>query len=185
MTDTLGAGKLVSTTTAQPWFYAIEPTDYPWKCWFTTLPAWDQRNYGPLDLWVERKVDELIERADRVRLSIVPETDHVRAMWATFRRHHQNLEDNWEYRRTRYLTWRAAALTVICKGAIRRAEYGKPQNKRDANHAIELLCATMAELGPYRADGSDGYGGNFWQAGVGDPLGEYAQMVMLVVRRAA
>jgi len=107
-------------------------------------------------------------------------------MWATFRRHHENLEGCYGYRRIRYLTWRAAALTLICKSAVRRAEYGKPQNKRDANHAIELLCATMAELGPYRADGSDENGGNFWQApaGVGG-LPEYAQMVMTITRRAA
>jgi hypothetical protein len=167
------------------WFDVIPATDQPWRCWFATLPAWEQRGYGPLDLWVEHRVDDLIEHADRVRLSIVPATDHFRAMWATFRRHHENLEDGYEYRRTRCLTWRAAALTVICRSAARRAEYSKPQNKRDANRAIELLCATMAELGPYRADGSDGYGGNFWHApaGVGG-LPEYAQMVMTVVRRA-
>jgi hypothetical protein len=58
VTDTTGTGELVGTTAAEPWFYAIECTDYPWKCWFTTLPAWDQRDYGPLDLWVEHRVDD-------------------------------------------------------------------------------------------------------------------------------
>jgi hypothetical protein len=51
----------------------------------------------------------------------------------------------------------------------------------------------MAELGPYRADGSDESGGNFWRATTTkfvdgttgpSPLHEYAAMVLLIMKRA-
>jgi hypothetical protein len=130
----------------------------------------------------------LIKRADQVRLSIVPETKRFANMWAAFRRHHETLEDGggYGYRRVRYLTWRAAALTVIC----RRDRF---QDVIDANMARDKLAATMREHGPYSPDGSDSFGGNFWQATLvqftdgttgPSPLHEYAAMVLLITKRA-
>jgi hypothetical protein len=180
MTATTVTGDLVECPPR--WFDAIEYTDHPWRRWlsgalYARLRA--GQGHGPFDAWIEYDVDKLVNRADRVRLSIVPETKRFTDMWAAFRRHHENLEDNYEYRRTRYLTWRAAALTLIC----RRDCF---QDVIDRNMARELLAATMREHGPYGPDGSDRFGGNFWRVATAQfadgttgpaPLSEYAVMV--------
>jgi hypothetical protein len=167
------------------WLDVIAYTDDPWRCWLGALPAWHLRGHGPLDAWIEDDVEELIQRADRLRLSIVPETKRFTDIWAAFRRRHENLEDRNKYRRNRYLTWRAAALTLIC-------QRDRFQDVVDRNTAHDKLAATMREFGPLAPDGS--YGAfNFWRVVAvqfsdgttgPDPLSEYASMVMMIAKRA-
>jgi hypothetical protein len=157
VTDTTSAGELVECHPR--WFDCIEHTDHPWRHWLRSALYARRRasqGHAPLDAWIEHDVDELIERADRVRLSIAPETTRFADMWATFHGHHMNLETSYGYRRTRYLTWRGAALTLICQRDCF-------QDVVDRNMARELLAATMREHGPYNPDGSDRFGGNFWR----------------------
>jgi hypothetical protein len=167
------------------WLDVIAYTNDPWRCWLSALPARHLRGHGPLDAWIEHDVDELIQRADRLRLSIVPETKRFTDMWAAFRRHHENLEDRNKYRRRRYLTWRAAALTLICQRDCF-------QDVIDRSMARDKLAATMREFGPLAPDGSYG-GSNFWRAATvqfaggatgPDPLSEYAAMVLLITKRS-
>jgi hypothetical protein len=63
------------------------------------------RQYGPL---IEHAVEDAILHADARRLAVARVIGPP--MWAGFRRHHVRLDGCWEYRRKRYLIWRAAAL---------------------------------------------------------------------------
>jgi len=166
-----------------PWFYRIEPSDDPWRNWFAML---DFPHHGPLDAELERDVEALCLAADRRRMATDPTTKHFATMWATFRGHHVRLEDNWKYRRTRYLVWRAAALKVIHEG-----HWG--QDSTDRLQVRNKLGETMTEFGPYAFDGSD-RAGNFWKVTMWpneqgklepDSLAEYAVIVLSLVRAAA
>jgi hypothetical protein len=177
----------------EPWFYWIEDTDDPWRHWFAML---DFPCYGPLEAWIETDVEELCRAADERRLALKPQTERFAQMWATFRRHHENLEDCWKHRRQRWLTWRAAALTVIC-------DRDRFQDVIDRNQARAKLAETMREHGPYEPDGSYRCGPypdgsfsctNFWRPEIADfsdgtsrphPLTEYAAMVLMLVRATA
>jgi hypothetical protein len=68
------------------------------------------RHYGQL----EHDIEEACRAADGLRLAIAPATKRFAEMWATFRRHHEQLDGSYKFRRRRGLVWRAAALTVIC-----------------------------------------------------------------------
>jgi hypothetical protein len=164
------------------WFDAIPATRDPWKRWREVLkPA-----YSPLHGKIESRIDRLIEDADRLRLSIVPETKHFTDMWAAFRRYHESREAHALGRRLRYLVWRGSALALIC----RRDRF---QDEVDAMEARDLLAATMSAIRPdITADGWCNEGGNFWQIWITpkdgemkpDPLSEYAVMVMSITKRA-
>jgi hypothetical protein len=166
-----------SAAEEQPWFYRIEDTADPWRHWFRMLRF---PRHGPLDAEIERHIEELCQAADERRLAIVPTTKRFAEMWATFRRHHEGLEDCWKYRRRRWLVWRAAALKVAF-------ECGWGQDEADDVVIRGKLAETMAEFGPVAADGSYN-GGNFWRPSVshdGEPLAEYAMMVLVLVRATA
>jgi hypothetical protein len=185
MTNATHDGELVER--APRWFDAIPATEQSWKCWRKALPARHRRDNNPLHGKIESRVDRLIEDADRLRLSITPTTKHFDAMWAAFRRYHGSREHAALARRLRYLVWRAAALTVIC----RRDRF---QDEVDAMEARDLLAATMADIRPdITADGWCRDGGNFWQIWITpdrdgemkpDPLSEYAVMTLLITKRA-
>jgi hypothetical protein len=145
MTATTHDGELVERPPR--WFDTIPASKNPWKRWLDALPARHLRGHGAFDAGIEYDVERLIEAADRVRLSIVPTTKHFDAMWTAFRRYHESRERNSLGRRLRYLVWRAAALTLIC----RRSRF---QDVIDANQARDLLAATMADISPdITADG--------------------------------
>jgi hypothetical protein len=169
------------------WFDTIPASRNPWKRWLDALPARHLRDHTVSTAGIEYDVERLIEAADRVRLSITPETKRFGDMWAAFRRYHEARERDHLSRRLRYLVWRAAALTVICRR-------GRFQDEIDANQARDLLAATMADISPgIDTDGWCKGGGNFWQVWLvpdkdglptPDPLSEYAVMTMLIMKRA-
>src|SRR4029077_1199124 len=85
------------------WFDVIEPTDNPWREWFDMLRF---PPHGPLDSWIERYiVEDICRAADKLRLTVTPATARVEAMWARFNHHHNRLDDNYKYRRKRWLVW--------------------------------------------------------------------------------
>jgi hypothetical protein len=181
-------GDLVSFTRPPciRWFDAIAASADPWQDWLTALPPLPQRGHGPLDATLEAAITATIEVADAARREMQPSTPHFDIMWQRFRQHHERLDDGADWRRRRYLVWRAAALTVI-------GEFAAFQDRLDAEQAHDRLAETMREFGPYAPDGSYG-GGNFWRPTVrwrtsvpwqreaADPLAEYASMVLLLVR---
>jgi hypothetical protein len=174
---------LVELVSDERMFDCIESTADPWCDWFQMLGLGLPARHTPLDAWIERDVEEACRAADRLRLAVIPTTKRFSNMWATFRRHHEQLDGNYKHRRIRWLVWRAAALTVICAR-------NRFQDVVDANQARDKLAATMHELGPIEPDGSFPGGGNFWRvghdsAGTPDPLAEYAVMVLSLVRAAA
>lgn len=159
----------------------IASTDTPWINWLAMVP---RRRVTPLDAQLERDVEGLMAAADCWRLSIVPTTKAFAAMWTTFRGHHENLEDNWSYRRQRWLVWRACALKVIY-------DRGVFQDVVDHTQCHNKLVATLAWFWPgIKPDGFvDGYQTNFWRTraddnGSRDPLGEYTEMVLSLTRAA-
>ena len=174
----------------QHWWHAIEHCDDPWRDWLQQL---DRPGAGPLDAWLEQRIEDMIRAANAQRLAKTPTTKHFTEIWAKFKEHHVNLDGCYEYRCDRYLTWRAAALTVICDGEF--------QDQVDAAQAHTKLAETMGELGPYDADGSHRVEGgevvsNFWrQINVWKPsandqwvrrdatsLTEYAAMVLTLMK---
>jgi hypothetical protein len=165
------------------WFDEIEETTNPWRYWYRMLRL--PLRHGLLDDDIERKVDALCRAADERRLSGVIYS--YGATWAEFRRHHEELEESWSYRRIRYLTWRAASLKTI-------VDYDDVFTDVDAKQASAKLAETMAEFGPYAPDGSYEHGHNFWRPefnNVADgtqhlsALGEYGMMVLALTRSVA
>jgi hypothetical protein len=163
------------------WFDVIEPCERPWRDWFSMLqfPC-----HSPTDGWIEgRLVEDVCRHADRWRLAVAPATPRFAAAWATFRHHHEQLDDCYKYRRKRWLIWRGAALKVAHDHGDYL--YGDFQDVADFAQCRELLAATMAEFGPVAPDGSYN-GGNFWQVstdsdGTPCPLSEYAAVVLMLV----
>jgi hypothetical protein len=185
MTTATHDGELVERS--KRWFDAIPASRHPWKRWRDALPARHLRGHTAFDAGIESRIERLIEAADRLRLSIVPTTKHFEAMWAAFRRYHESRERDHLSRRLRYLVWRGAALTLICRR-------GRSQDEIDGNQARHLLAATMSAISPdITADGWCKGGGSFWQIWLvpdkdgiekPDPLSEYAVMTMLIMKRA-
>jgi hypothetical protein len=181
------------------WFDCIEPTqDEPWIDWLQYLPSRTLLGRSPLEYPIEDDIEEAIRAADQLRLSTVPTTKHFTEIWATFRHHHEQLDDNYEYRRKRYLTWRAAALQEIC-------DRNRFQDDADRRQAGSKLARTMQEFGSYNADGSvTNYNCKFWDPQLVDfrtsrkcvvrpsaddgrepgPLEEYASMVLLLMKQS-
>ena len=155
----------------------------PWSDW---LDAMCFPHEGPLHDWLEQDIKDVIHAADQLRLATVPQTQTFTKQWATFRKHHQDLDAGGKYCRKRYMVWRAAALTVIC-------ERDRFQDEVDAKEARDKLAKTMRWFWP-SIDASGNYvDGNFWcpklcdfsDGSQGpDPLTEYAAMVLLLMRRA-
>jgi hypothetical protein len=174
------------------WFDIIEPADNPWRNWFRML-CFPQ--HGPLDTWIERRiVEDVCRAADRLRLSVTPATARFEATWARFCHHHNTLDESYEYRRKRWLVWRASALRVAHDHGD--LPHGDFQDEADFIQCRALLTETLAEFWPgIKPDGShDRHPGiNFWRAECiradgskdTDPLGEYAAMVLQLVWTAA
>jgi hypothetical protein len=105
-----------------PWFYRIEDTPDPWRNWLSHALRCRYMDYhgpeprpplhSPFDAALEHHIEDMCWAADRRRLAIVPSTKHFAEIWATFRRHHEWHEGDWDYRRNRFLIWRTAALKV-------------------------------------------------------------------------
>lgn len=185
MTTATHDGELVERS--KRWFDTIPASKNPWKRWLDALPARHLRGHMAFTAEIEYDVERLIDAADRLRLSITPETKRFGDMWTAFRRYHEARERDHLSRRLRYLVWRAAALTLICRR-------GRFQDVIDANQARDMLAATMAAIRPdITPDGWCKEGGNFWQVWLvpdkggitkPDPLSEYAVMVMTIMKRA-
>jgi hypothetical protein len=182
-------------TLSPRWFDEIGACAEPWQHWLKALP---QPAADPL----EAIIADTIAKADAARLRLQPGTARFDEMWTRFRWHHLQLEDGTDYRKRRYLVWRAAALNVICMFGCKGV---------DASAAHEKLAEVMREFGPYGPDGSCGKA-NFWQPLMPasddgelsatnnskprksarkapakpqpDPLAAYAQMVLLLVRNS-
>jgi hypothetical protein len=198
----IGTGQIIVAETAdvntdERWFDRIDITDDPWRDWFGMLAF--PRRHDPLDAWIERRVEDLCRAADVRRLAVEPATMRFAQIWATFRRHHEALEERGKHRTRRWLVWRASALRVV----FERAGF---QDEIDADQARAKLVETLREFWPgIRPDGScDGHGCNFWRAEIvtvapsdefaehgiafktrTDPLAEYAAMVLTVIKTAA
>lgn len=112
----------------------IDGTPTPWLDWLLMVPRWPST---PLDEWIEVDVRELIAAADSRRLEMVPTTKHFTATWATFRHHHEEMEDRGKNRRRRWLVWRAAALKVF-------HDRGRFQDVLDFNQCHDKLIDTLA-----------------------------------------
>jgi hypothetical protein len=175
------------------WFDRIEPTaGNPWRHWFGMLRY---PRHGPLDSWIERYIiEDICRAADKLRLTVKPATQRFTATWATFRKHHETLDDNYEYRRKRWLVWRAAALKVAHDHGD--LPYGDFQDEADFIQCRDLLSETLAEFWPgIKPDGSCDRSPhiNFWVPDIvradgskdKDPLAEYAAMVLLLIWTAA
>jgi hypothetical protein len=77
---------------AERWFDTIPSTADPWRRWFGMVQF---PQYDPSDARlarIEHYVEEICRAADKRRLAIKPETERFADMWATFRKHHENLE---------------------------------------------------------------------------------------------
>jgi hypothetical protein len=181
------------------WYDGVEPTQGdPWSDWLQFLPSRTLLGRGPLEYPIEADIEDAIRGTDQLRLSIVPTTKHFAEMWTTFRRHHETLDDIYEYRRKRYLIWRAAALKEMC-------DRNRFQDDADRRQACDKLAATMREFGSYNANGSvTGYNCKFWDPQLVDfrtsrkcvvrpsaddgrepsPLEEYASMVLLLMKQS-
>jgi hypothetical protein len=170
------------------WFDRIASTpNDPWLDWRRMLSKPPQ-GYHPLEAWIEYDIENAIEAADQLRLTVTPTTEHFAAIWARFRRQHEELDDCGDYRRNRYLVWRAAALKVMC-------DRNRFQDDINRKQARDKLVVTMLEFGPYGADGSViGYQCNFWHPRLStfsdgsvrpSPLEDYASMVLLLMRQSA
>jgi hypothetical protein len=97
-----------------------------------------------------------IHAADRLRLATVLQTKTFIEQWATFRKHHQDLDGGGKYCRKRYMVWRAAALAVIC-------ERDCFQDEVDAKEAHDKLAKTLRWFWP-SIDAAGNYAdGNFWR----------------------
>ena len=175
------------------WFDRIEPTNNPWRQWFSRLCF---PRHGPLDIWIERRiVEDICRAADKLRLTVTPTTARFEAMWARFSHHHNRLEESYEYRRKRWLVWRASALKVAHDHGD--LPHGDFQDEADFVQCRNLLTVTLAEFWPgIKPDGScDRFPHiNFWRVesirpdgskDPGDPLSEYAEMVLQLVWTAA
>jgi hypothetical protein len=172
---------------------------HPWIDWLQhATPSRTLLGRSPLEYPIENDIEDAIRAADQLRLSVVPTTEHFIEMWVMFRKHHEDLDNAYEYRRKRYLTWRAAALQAIC-------DHNRFQDDADRRQARDKLHATMLEFGPYNADGSvTGYNCKFWDPQLVDfrtsrkclvrpsaddgrepgPLEEYASMVLLLMKQS-
>jgi hypothetical protein len=171
---------MVELVSDKRWFDRIESTAHPWCDWLQMLGLGLPERYCQLDAGIEHDIEEACRAADGLRLAIVPTTKRFAEMWATFRRHHEQLDGSYKFRRRRWLAWRAAALTVICAR-------NRFQDVVDANQARDKLAATMRELSPIEPDGSfpGGVRVGHDSDGTPDPLAEYAVMVLSLVRAAA
>lgn len=159
----------------------ISDTSTPWINWLAMVP---RRRITPLDAWLESAVDELMAAGDRRRLSTTPTTEKFAALWATFRKHHEELEECWDYRRKRWLIWRACALKVIY-------DRGDFQDAVDRRQCHDKLVAALAWFWPgIKPDGyADGSEINFWRTKARDDgsrniLGEYVETVLSLMKAA-
>jgi len=176
------------------WFDGIKPAADPWWDWFGMLcfPP-----HGPLDSWIEHYiVEDICRAADKLRLTVVPTTERFTATWATFRKHHEALDDSYKHRRKRWLVWRASALRVAHDHGD--LPFGDFQDEADFIQCRNLLTETLAEFWPgIKPDGSCDLAPhiNFWVPDTvradgstdtnPDPLAEYAAMVLLLIWTAA
>jgi len=154
-----------------PWFYAIEPSegDRPWQTWVKALGF--PRRHDPLEAEIEHAVEDAIRHADARRLAVARALAFSSCMWSAFRERHTELDERWDYRRNRYLIWRAAALKTML-------DRGYYQDAVDAQMIRDKLLATYREaVGPLDVNGSYGKY-NLWRP-VGDsPFEQYAADVL-------
>jgi hypothetical protein len=147
--------------------------DDPWRDWLSQT-VFPNREASPHELWIEQDLEQLVRAADRQRLHVEPVTERFGRMWATFRQHHVCLDERGKYRRRRWMVWRAAALKVM-------HDRGMYQDSVDERLLLVQLAQAMRFHGPINWDGSFD-GGNFWRPSDHDPFGEYAAMVLSLVR---
>jgi hypothetical protein len=168
------------------WLDNISYSEDPWHDWTRRLGF--PRVCSSRDAGLERAVENIIADADLLRIATTPRTPRFAASWLPFRQHHEKLDDNSDYRRSRFLCWRLAALTVLHERAV----------VRDVAEVIDRVRAKLIasynefSIGAFEPDGSYDCGrGNFWRPRIAnfddgtqgpDPLGEYAAMVLLLVR---
>jgi hypothetical protein len=158
------------------WFYELRSTSSPWHTWLVVsgLPP---KGFHPLEAWLEREIVDLCQLADRRRLAVEPKTDRFATMWATFRRHHEELDERGKHRRARFMIWRAAALKTIC-------DRNRFQDDIDRQMARDKLVEAYQFFGFGSA-----YPRGLWHVPIIDfddgtkgpsPLHEYAAMVLLL-----
>jgi hypothetical protein len=175
------------------WFDLIEPTDNPWRDWFSMLHF---SQHTSLDSWIEHDiVEDTCRAADKLRLSVEPATERFAAMWARFRYHHEALDQRGKYRCKRWLVWRASALRIAHDHGD--LPYGDFQDELDFVQCRDLLTETLDEVccPGTKPDGSrDDSSWNFWRPDEvtfcdgskgPDPLTEYATVVLQLVWQAA
>ena len=155
----------------------------PWRDWLSHARF---PHEGPLHDWLEYDIEAAIKQTDALRLATVRQTDTFAKQWASFRQHHENLDQRGKYRRLRYMIWRAAALTVLC-------QRDRFQDDTDAREARDKLANTMRWFWPDMTAKGDYHGGNFWRPKLQDyadgaqrldPLAEFAAEVLLLTQRA-
>lgn len=164
--------RLAGITDLEWWHWFNEDNNRAADPWHNWLSQVRYPHEGPLHTWLENDIENAIKAADALRLVTQPQTKTFSEQWATFRRYHEELDERGKYRRNRYMTWRAAALKVLC-------ECDRFQDDTDAREAHDKLAQTMRWFTPNIDAVGNFHGGNFWRGNV--PPTEYAAMVLLLM----
>jgi hypothetical protein len=80
-------------------------SDAAWRSWFNDEigGCLDFAHEGPLHNWLEHDIEDVICAADQLGLATVPQTETFTKQWATFRKHHEELDARGKYCRKRYM----------------------------------------------------------------------------------